>query len=87
MNTHWTIESIHRQEQTVHLIHRETAIRREFSIPGALHAWMKDDLLWVETSHGYLWCVTPLTGHRRRQRLSLADYQDSLGSLSGSAVL
>jgi len=66
MNTSWLIEEICPEKETVHLVKSGTSIRRKFSVPGAVDAWLEDGFLIIASNTGYLWKITPQTGHRRR---------------------
>jgi|GEM_PF-1398912 len=66
MDTSWTIEEVNPDNESVHLIKSGTGIRRMFSVPGASHAWMDGNFLYIISNTGYVWKVTPENGHRRR---------------------
>jgi hypothetical protein len=66
MSSSWLIEEVCPAKETVHLVKSGTSIRRKFSVPGAVDAWMEGEYLIIASNTGYLWKITPENGHRRR---------------------
>ena len=62
----WLIDHVSPQDETVFLSKPATGTLRQFSVPGALLATIKNGKLLIETSTGWTWEVVPETGARRR---------------------
>ena len=62
----WLIDHVSPEDETVFLSKAATGTLRQFSVPGALVATIKNGKLVIETSTGWTWEVEPETGARRR---------------------
>ena len=62
----WLIDHVSTQDETVFLSKPATGTLRQFSVPGASVAAIKNGKLVIQTSTGWTWEVEPETGARRR---------------------
>ena len=62
----WKIERISLGEEAVLLVDTLTGIHRKIAVPGTQDAAMNNGKLFIKTTTGFFWEISPETGSRKR---------------------
>ena len=62
----WQIQKISPREESIFLLKPSCGTIRQFSVPGAVDAFIKNGKVIIRAKTGYFWEVDPDTGTRKR---------------------